>query len=666
MAAIDDLLGRVSDPALRADLERELAPLRKEHEFGLVFERHLPETVRLPQHPVRRGVRVQERGAAADGPVWTVVRARAGTAVLERVDETGERLEATLPTSELVVVREFGEAIFPGLRSLGGLREGGGKPCHVVIKGENYHALETLLYTHSEAVDVIYIDPPYNLGGDLTYNDHRVGREDSFRHSKWLSFMDRRLRMARGLLRQSGTIIVAIDDTEHAYLRVLMDQIFGEQNFIANVVWQGSVKNDARFIGGGIDYMLIYARNKAELTKLDVRWREPKEGLQDVLDEGARCWEKHRPDHLAATKALSSWWSRNKHRYDPGLGDNVKIDTDGTVIKVGNLSWPGGGGPKYDVLHPVTGQPVVPPSAGWRFTEQRMQELIAADRILFGADHRSGARSKTPLAEMEEQVIKPSFGKERRASAKMLADLMGEKTFDFPKDPTVLARWIGIVSGGNPDAVVLDFFAGSGSTAHAVMLLNERDGGRRQSILVTNNEVTESDARAMGKKGLAPGDGEWEAAGVFHRSTKPRLEAVISGRRPDGSQHRQGSKAENIEFLELTYLDRDRVQLGTAYEAVAPLLWLRAGARGPRIDSVQGGWALPPGTACGVLLDCDRWPEFARAAAAAGGTVSHAFVVTGSETVFQQVAAELPAQVRPVRLYGDYLDAFAINTGGRA
>src|SRR5690606_12196757 len=181
-----------------------------------------------------------------------------------------------IPVDELDVVAEFGDPIYPGLREIS-RAEGPGadpsRPAHIVLNAENYHALQALQWSHAEAVDVIYIDPPYNLGGDLTYNDRRIGKEDAYRHSYWLSFMQRRLELARKLLKPTGIIIVAIDDTEHAHLKLLMDQVFHESNFIATVVWQGGHKNDSKYVSVGHDYMLIYAREESALEGAGVRWR---------------------------------------------------------------------------------------------------------------------------------------------------------------------------------------------------------------------------------------------------------------------------------------------------------------------------------------------------------------------------------------------------------
>ncbi|WP_422738641.1 site-specific DNA-methyltransferase [Micromonospora sp. WMMD729] len=396
---------------------------------------------------------------------------------------------------------------------------------NIVIEGDNLEVLRLLRRGYTKKVDVIYIDPPYNTGNDFVYDDKRTtsqaehetaaGQRDdegalqtgegsdraqdrksgASKHTAWLSMMYPRLLVAHHLLKETGVIIVAIDDVEHARLKLLMDRVFGAENFIANVTWQGAVKSDARFIGGGHDYMLVYSLNVQSLIAADMKWRFPKEGLDEVLERGASFWEESGHDAEKATRMLSKWWSQNKGRFDPGLADNVKVDTDGTLIKVDNISWPGGGGPRYDVLHPVTGQPVVVPGRGWIYSDPRkMQREIDEGRVLFGPDHTSGIRRKIPLARMTHQAIKPTFYKDRRAATRNLAKLFdGVAPFEFPKDAEVIGRWINVVTGENRDALVLDFFAGSGSTGHAVMDLNAADGGNRRYILVQLDEPVDKD-----------------------------------------------------------------------------------------------------------------------------------------------------------------------------
>lgn len=215
---LDVLLEKVVDPALRTELRTQVDRLRSRRTFGLVFEDHIPERVRLPDHPIRRGVRVVHRDQvdAAPGEVAKVAH---GQATITSTDGETETVEL----SELVVVAEFGEPIYPGLQRLGSIDRGGDKPAHVVINGENHHALEMLQFTHAGKVDCIYIDPPYNTGAkDWKYDNDYVDTEDAYRHSKWLAFMQRRLRLAKALLNPDDSVLIVanrrkgVPSTRHA------------------------------------------------------------------------------------------------------------------------------------------------------------------------------------------------------------------------------------------------------------------------------------------------------------------------------------------------------------------------------------------------------------------------------------------------------------------
>ena len=223
LAYIDTLVDNVDDPKLQDALRGEIRRLRGNREFGLIFERHLPEFVRLLSHPVKRGVKVQER-ATQRTPTWTVVRVADGVAHLVDVDGVA----FTRPVDNLVVVREFGEPVFPGLRRVGRVDRGGDKPFHAVVNAENYHALEMLTYLYEGQVDCIYIDPPYNTGArDWKYNNDYVDSADSYRHSKWLSFMERRLRQAKRLLNPGcSVLVITIDEHEVHHLGVLLEDLF--------------------------------------------------------------------------------------------------------------------------------------------------------------------------------------------------------------------------------------------------------------------------------------------------------------------------------------------------------------------------------------------------------------------------------------------------------
>lgn len=656
---LDQLIGRIQDESLRTRLANEVELLRGSRRFGLVFDRHLPESVRLSDYPIRKGIRVALRDESI-ADTWTVERFTDRTrevAVLS--GDGGERL-----ASDLIVVREFGEPIYPGLHSVERIQNGStDDPWHVVINGENFHALQALRSTHREKVDLIYIDPPYNTGGgDWIYNDRYVDAADRAKSSKWLSFMERRLAIARDLLKPTGVVIVAIGDDEHHRLRMLLDQVFGDQNFVANITWQGGGSSLSRFHAGGIDYMLIYCREMSVLTEGGVRWRVEKEGLQDVLDAAADAWEQSGHNSTAASKSLSAWWNRNKSNYDPGLGDNVKIDEDGTAVKVGDL-----GNSllrpnlRYPITDPATGIVYEPPNNGWSFKRETMDEMIAAGRILFGGR----PRWKVPLHEMSMRSVVPTFYRDRRAASQHLAKVLGTRDFPYPKDVEVIARWLSIATMSAPDAVILDFFGGTGTTVEAVMRLNAQDGGQRQAILVTNNEVGAPAAKALRKAGLHPGDEAWEARGVFESVCRPRISTVVTGARPDGSVYSDGIAA-NVEMFDLTYLDPSSVRRGHEFTAVAPLFWLEGGARGARIEDLPDeGWALTD--AYGVLFDIDALTGFVSAVATAAienRAPAVVFVITDSEAEYQQAVERLPVGIDTAQLYEDYLSNYTINTVG--
>jgi len=382
---------------------------------------------------------------------------------------------------------------------------------HVLIEGDNLHALHVLQATHRGMVNVIYIDPPYNLGGDFRYNDKIIDKDSEYRHSAWLSFMEKRLRLAQPLLKDTGIIITAIDDTEFAHLKLLMDQIFGPQNFVSNIVWSGGRKNDSRFVSVGHDYMLIYAKSKPTLLDSDVKWREKKYGVDEILAAGLKAWEESGHDEVKATTLMKAWW-KSVPKDSPLRASKHYSNVDGVGGRPGevyfadNISWPGGGGPTYDVLHPVTGLPVPVPNRGWVYQESKMLEEIAAGRIHFGPDHTRGINRKSYLYDIDKQVLDSSIYSDRRVSNQALANMIGYKKFNFPKDNSVIARWINLVTSEAQDALVLDFFAGSGTTLHAVAELNKTDGGNRRCILVTNNEN-----------------------GICREVTQPRIKAVLTG-----------------------------------------------------------------------------------------------------------------------------------------
>ncbi|WP_217634248.1 site-specific DNA-methyltransferase [Raineyella antarctica] len=394
---------------------------------------------------------------------------------------------------------------------------------NLFIEGDNLDALKLLQESYLGKVKLIYIDPPYNTGNDFVYEDDfaessadylaRSGQKSEAGdrlvanteangrfHSDWLSMMYSRLKLARGLLTDDGVLVAAIDDHEHANLRSLLDQVFGAENFLASVVWQGVGKNDARFTAGGLDYMLIYARNQSLLVANDVRWTEPKRGYDLVMNAAAAAWDKSRHDPARATSLFREWW-RTKPDTEKGLSMYSEIDETGQPFRRSPVSSPN---PRenlmFEVLHPLTGKPVPMPPNGWRYSRDSMAEKIKQNRIVFGKDEAATISSKTYLNEVEQQAIRPAFFQVRANASDALNKLLGVTAFDYPKDVGVLAKWIDAITSSDKETVILDFFAGSGSTAHAVMNLNSADQGNRRFILIQLDEALD-DGSAARKRG---------------------------------------------------------------------------------------------------------------------------------------------------------------------
>jgi len=327
-------------------------------------------------------------------------------------------------------------------------------PNHILIEGDNLHALTALSFTHEGMIDVIYIDPPYNTGNkDFKYNDSYVDKEDSYRHSKWLSFMDKRMRIAKQLLSNRGVIFISIDDNEQAHLKLICDEIFGVVNFMGNIIWQSrtSISNDD-FISTNHNHTHIYAKNL-----LFVRF----DG--ESIDHS----EYNNPDN-----DLRGPWKL------------VPIDAN----KVG-------GDTVYAILNPKTGKEYYPPGKRiWAINRISYQSLFNDGRIKFGLNDDSAPKRKLFLYERLKKgdsktpsSILLNAGTTKDGTNELI-DILGIKNFDYPKPSSLIKRLLNYTTQFKTNSLILDFFAGSGTTLHATMQLNAEDGGNRQCILVTNNE----------------------------------------------------------------------------------------------------------------------------------------------------------------------------------
>ena len=381
---------------------------------------------------------------------------------------------------------------------------------NAVIRGDNLHALKILRGNYYGMIKAIYIDPPYNTEkGDFVYNDNFKNTEKDLienlgldtetverfqdlygdkTHSGWLSFMYPRLKVARDLLTDDGVIFISIDDHEHANLKLMCDEIFSEHNLVGTIVWEGGIKNDSRFLSISTDYILVYAKNLALMRENRTTWRLRKEGIDLIYKkvEALRC--THGDDYNTMTKELRTWYKSLDKKNAAWRHRHYKsIDKHGVYFP-GDISWPGSGGPRYDVMHPKTGRPVKVPKSGWRFpNKSSMDTKIKENRIEFGLDESSVPQLKRYLHETEDQVMANVVYKDRRAAKKALDSLMTENVFDDPKDVDVIKDVLNLAT--QKSDIVLDFFAGSGTTGEAVMKLNAEDDGNRKFILVQIDET---------------------------------------------------------------------------------------------------------------------------------------------------------------------------------
>lgn len=404
--------------------------------------------------------------------------------------------------------------------------------CNFLLEGDNLHSLKLLEKTHKGKIDVKYIDPPYNTGGkDFIYDDTYVNSEDLFRHSKWISFMDERLRYASKLLKREGVIFISIDDNELYQLKILCDEVFGAENFIANLIWAAGRKNDSKYVSISHEYILCYAKSLSLLKENKVVWKERKQGIEDIYREAEYLKKTYGSDYEKMSLELKVWYKNLPANHPARNHSHYNCIDETGIYFPSDISWPGGGGPKYEVLHPVTGKPVKVPNRGWVYpTKERMEEVISQNLVHFGKDESSVPCKKTYLASNETSTPYSVFYKDGRAATKRLRSLMGEVAFQNPKDVDILSSIFEFSS--NNDSIILDFFAGSGSTAQAVMELNRKDGGNRQFILCTNNENN-----------------------ICENVTYQRVKTVITGIRPDNSQYSEGIPV-NLKYYKTDFVDK--------------------------------------------------------------------------------------------------------------
>lgn len=828
MSAIDTLIAQISDPRLRERLTAEWDNAKKEKKFGLVFEDHLPELLPLHGAKPRKGDLVCRRqGALKD--VWQIKSIHSGMATCVKPSNEAHPSEPTraaaepvqFPVDELLVVREFGEPIFPALVPVDAVANGPlDAPWHTLIEADNYHALQLLDYLYAGQVDCIYIDPPYNTGArDWKYNNDYVDGNDGWRHSKWLAFMEKRLKLAKRLLKpDTGVLIVTIDEHEVHHLGMLLEREFPEayRQLVTIVINQKGVAqgrlsraeeyalfcfNPGVTLAAHHDDLLSPDRGEAKRFQTP-RWerllrggtnsrREDRYGLffpitvdpeqRKIVAIGDPLPPDQQPDLSNLSDRRTAWPLRT----DGTLGNwrvsppTLRLLLAKGYVKLGGFDEARG---TWTIL----------------YLGQKAQNQIEAGVIEIVDRHEVTGEVTVRYTESQQRSIKTVWHRATHDAgnygSSLLRGILGEGgKFSFPKSLYATRDAVAAVVRDRPNALIVDFFAGSGTTLNAVNLLNATDGGSRRCILVTNNEVSAEEAAALSARGLQPGDAEWEAQGICRSVTWPRSKYTILGQRDDGTvltgEYLTGKTVErekarsftqigfvdpaqldtlpkkkqvvalidglpqtlvkdpcpfivseghkasvlfdpaaaedwlealdgqehitdfyivtpvkrvfdqlkaqvvellgpilvpeeekrpmsagfpsNLAYFKLDFLERERVSLRRAFREILPLLWLKAGAVGPRPELKRGEpepvLFAPEGSNFVVLLDETRMGRLLKSLEGRIG-LSQVFIVTDADESFKTMAQdvrEVAGKANPglavVQLYRDYLLNFMIN-----
>ena len=706
MAAINDLISQIQDETLRNRIQEEVSKMAKQKKFGLVFEEHMPESTPLYDMPIKRGCNVMRRDSKDDKSIYVVLRVEGDTVVCVKPEQKDEAV--TFELKDIVRVAEFGESIYPYLKPLDSVCNAPDSDLwHTLIEADNYHALQLLEYLYAGKVDCIYIDPPYNTGAkDWKYNNDYVDGNDAYRHSKWLSFMQRRLKLAKRLLNPADSVlIVTIDEKEYLHLGCLLEEIFQEAEIqmISSVINPKGNRRDNQFsrceeyifyvyigsaalVSNGTDMLRSASESETdEKRDLSVRLRGL---LRQASNHGKRTdrpnlfypllFEKETGRFLGHGPVLPLEESRDNYTPPDGAIAMWPLGSNGT-----ELTWnlqPDTLMKKHENHFLSFGKWNGKQRTGYYLSSGMEENFRNGLYNVIGTDE-DGAY----IIELKDDTVRDVrpltiwHKKEHSASEYgtiLLNSIIGSGRFTFPKSLYAVKDTIRFFVANKPNALIVDFFAGSGTTMHAVNLLNAEDGGHRRCIMVTNNEVSADEAKMLKDKGYQPGDAEWEKLGIAHYVTWPRTVCSIEGHDVNGNplkgdylgseppMHMADGFKANAAFFKLGFLDPTAVSLGMRFSEMLPTLWLKTGAKGkcPELNGEQvPDMLILPENQFAVLINENAFADFAEKLAA-HPEIQTVFLATDYEVNYQSMVKNLNV-ANAYQLYRDYLDHFRVNRG---
>ena len=697
MAAINDLISQIQDETLRNRIQEEVSKMAKQKKFGLVFEEHMPESTPLYDMPIKRGCNVMRRDSKDDKSIYVVLRVEGDTAVCVKPEQKDEAV--TFDLKDIVRVAEFGESIYPYLKPLDSVCNAPDSDLwHTLIEADNYHALQLLEYLYAGKVDCIYIDPPYNTGAkDWKYNNDYVDGNDAYRHSKWLSFMQRRLKLAKKLLNPADSVlIVTIDEKEYLHLGCLLEEMFPEaqiQMVSITINPSGAIRKNLFSRADEYAFFVILGdahvvQKKGDGDEVEVRWwylRRLEYGSRRGTVKGGIAQfypiyidnETHKIVKIG--KALPHTQDRHSVPDIDGATTVFPIRDDGI-----EMNWGVTGETLARLLEkkviqvlPNKKSPYQPYTI--KYLSENFEEKIASGRWAVKGYREDG--SKIVVETGGKLTRATTVWNEKSYDAKtygtvLLKNIVGDARFSSPKLLYSVRDSLKYFVAEKPAALIIDFFAGSGTTMHAVNLLNAEDGGHRRCIMVTNNEVSADEAKMLKNKGYQPGNAEWEKLGIAHYVTWPRTVCSIKGQDINGKplkgdylgceplMHMADGFKANAAFFKLGFLDSTAVSLGMRFSEMLPTLWLKTGAKGkcPELTGEQmPDMLILPENQFAVLINENSFADFAEKLAE-HPEIQTVFLATDYEVNYQSMVKNLNV-TEAYQLYRDYLDHFRMNRG---
>lgn len=692
MAELHELIEKIENPELRAQIAEAAKRALKHKQFGLVFEEHLPECTPLYDIPVRKGLKVSVRNGKAN-ETFTVLKIEDGVATcLPKNSKEAVQFAVT----DLVTTAELGDPIYPCLQSLGEVCNAPDSELwHTLIEADNYHALQLLEYLYAGKVDCIYIDPPYNTGAkDWKYNNDYVDGNDEYRHSKWLSFMKKRLEIAQRLLNPDDSVLIlTIDEKEYLHIGCLLEEMFPHAN-IQMITTLTARSGAARFNSFSRTNEFIYF---VMIGNYQITPIENAEYSQEGESIHWRSFRRGNPANIRTSRPSQFYplYVNVETNRIVEVGDPITPDVDRFSVREmeGCVAVFPVRDDGTEMLWGVT------PNACRRLVENgyiKATKYTPDKPQLYVVQYLSSGTIKdieegrvTIKGYSDDGGIIADNLESRKAmpktlwtfethdardhGTKILKNVIGETRFDFPKSLYAVEDCLKLFVTSKPNALIVDFFAGSGTTLHAVNLLNAEDGGNRRCIMVTNNEISAEERKGFEARGIKQGDPEWEARGIARYVTWPRTVCSIEGRDVNGNPLKgsyigsdipmaDGFKS-NAVFFKLGFLDKTKVSLGMQFKELLSTLWMKAGAIGkcPIVDAFVPDMLILPDNKMAILNDENQFGEFVEQLTQ-HPEIEVVYLVTDYESSFVAMTQALEDK-KTYQLYRDYLDNFRINAG---